>query len=153
MYNFVSLSLFLLLLMVITTWPTFNDLLFRQKQASFSKSWTIIFQTLKKKIYSAFWLLWDFSAIFIDFCSIWSWYLIWNLYHKNTKLHISIEHDLDTFFEFGIYLQIFSHFQRLIFFLLFSITIDFDTNDFIKQIWAQDCPRVTWGKTVEEFNL
>ena len=101
--------------------------------------------------------LFDFFEIlapsFIDFRSIWSWYLIWNPYHKNTKLHISIEHDLDTFFEFGIYLQIFSHFQRLIFFLLFSITIDFDTNDFIKQIWAQDCPRVTWGKTVEEFNL
>ena len=134
MYNFVSLSLFLLLLMVITTWPTFNDLLFRQKQASFSKSWTIIFQTLKKKISIQ---LFDFFEIlapsFIDFRSIWSWYLIWNPYHKNTKLHISIEHDLDTFFEFGIYLQIFSHFQRLIFFLLFSITIDFDTNDFIKQ--------------------
>ena len=121
MYNFVSLSLFLLLLMVITTWPTFNNLLFRQKQASFSKSWTIIFQDFEKKeIYSAFWLLWDFSAIFIDFRSIWSWYLIWNLYHKNTKLHISIEHDLDTFFDFGIYHQFFfSHFQQLIFFFFF----------------------------------
>ena len=108
MYNFVSLSLFLLLLMVITTWPTFNDLLFRQKQASFSKSWTIIFQTLKKKRSIQ---LFDFFEIlapsFIDFCSILSWYLIWNLYHKNTKLHISIEHDLDTFFDFGIYHQFF----------------------------------------------
>ena len=61
----------------------------------------------KKDIYSAFWLLWDFSALFIDFRSIWSWYLIWNLYHKNTMLHISIEHDFDTFFDFGIYHQFF----------------------------------------------
>ena len=118
-------------------WSRLGQLLmtffFVKSRHHFQSHGRLSFRLWKKKIYSAFWLLWDFSAIFIDFCSIWSWYLIWNLYHKNTKATYFYRTWSRHIFWLWNLPPIFSHFQRLIFFFLFSITIDFDTNDFIKQ--------------------